>query len=565
VQLHITPPAYTGLPARTLTELDARVPAGSSLRWQLQFDPAPSSAELKWLDGSSLALTQTTSGADQQTQWTAQWTLQQASLYRLVVPASAPPLQPDALHTLGVIEDAPPVLRVLEPQLSLTRHAPEQTHWNLELEATDDYGLGAAELLLTRTQGTGEQVTVTEQRIALTGRGDPRQRRYRHQLDLEALQLAEGDDLIVRFEVMDRRQPRAQRSRTASYILRWPAPPIGEASGVEGLVNTTLPAYFRSQRQIIIDTEALLAESPRRDAEAFGIRSDEIGVDQRLLRLRYGQFLGEEFEPPPAPPGLGTPDASASEDEHAGHDHGPGDGHDHGSETSSAAFGDAGAVQAEYGHIHDIAEAATLLDPATRKLLKAALDEMWQAELYLRSAQPREALPYEQRALELIKQVQQGSRIYLARVGLELPPIDFERRFTGKREGLRPRADPLTPAPSLAQMDPINAGWLALDDWHMAAPSDAQARAQLLLALQSLVQFAGAPSEQMDSDQRLALLARIDALQQDPACQACAEALRTVLWPLLRAPPAGVQLRANPDRSGAAYLEALTAPSGAGS
>src|SRR5690606_1783497 len=124
-------------------------------------------------------------------------------------------------------------------------------------------------------------------------------------------------------------------------------------------------------------------------------------------------FLGEEFEPPPTPPGLGVSEAH-SDDEHAGHDHHPGDGHDHGPTTDSAKFGDAGAVQAEYGHVHDIAEAATLLDPATRKLLKAALDEMWQAELYLRSAQPKAALPYEYRALELIKQVQQGSRIYLA-------------------------------------------------------------------------------------------------------------------------------------------------------
>ncbi|MGJ3627502.1 hypothetical protein AB5I41_12025 [Sphingomonas sp. MMS24-JH45] len=33
------PPAYTGLPARDLTSLDARMPAGSRLEWTLAFDP----------------------------------------------------------------------------------------------------------------------------------------------------------------------------------------------------------------------------------------------------------------------------------------------------------------------------------------------------------------------------------------------------------------------------------------------------------------------------------------------------------------------------------------------
>ena len=53
--------------------------------------------------------------------------------------------------------------------------------------------------------------------------------------------------------------------------------------------------------------------------------------------------------------------------------------------------------------MHDIAEAATLLEPKTKELLRAALNEMWQAELHLRSAQPRLALPFEYRALALIE------------------------------------------------------------------------------------------------------------------------------------------------------------------
>ncbi|MEZ5520658.1 MAG: hypothetical protein R3F08_04170 [Dokdonella sp.] len=61
-------------------------------------------------------------------------------------------------------------------------------------------------------------------------------------------------------------------------------------------MQKVLPAYFRSQRQIIIDTETLIGERTSLAADTFTVEIDSIGVDQKILRLRYGQFLGEEFE-----------------------------------------------------------------------------------------------------------------------------------------------------------------------------------------------------------------------------------------------------------------------------
>ena len=60
------------------------------------------------------------------------------------------------------------------------------------------------------------------------------------------------------------------------------------------------------EQQIIIDAEALLAQKRRLDAAAFLKRSDELGVDQRLLRLRYGQFVGMEAEETPKASGRRT-------------------------------------------------------------------------------------------------------------------------------------------------------------------------------------------------------------------------------------------------------------------
>src|SRR3546814_19482676 len=67
----------------------------------------------------------------------------------------------------------------------------------------------------------------------------------------------------------------------SSLILRWPPPASAATDALEGIVQSTLPAYFRSQRQIIIDTEALIAERSRLAKARFVDRSDAIGVDQR--------------------------------------------------------------------------------------------------------------------------------------------------------------------------------------------------------------------------------------------------------------------------------------------
>lgn len=521
-QLDIAPPAYTGLPVRTETTLSAQAPEGARLRWRLRFSPQPETLVLRLHDGSTLPMKR--EGED----WVVEHTLTRSTLYRLV-PTGALPLADDALHRLDAQPDQPPQLRVITPERSLSLRSEGQRQWALEFEASDDHGLGPARLQVTLAQGSGEQVTVTERSLALRGEGEPKQRRYRQSLDLASLGLAEGDDLIVRLEVADNRAPAPQRARSASLILRWPLPPSGESTGMEGLVKKTLPAYFRSQRQIIIDAEALVAERGRLAADAFLDRSDAIGVDQRILRMRYGQFLGEE--------NAGQPEAPPDED---GEVHTEDDGHDHGDE-GGAALGGAISVLEEYGHTHDDAEAATLLDPETRALLKQALDAMWSSEGELRQGQPARALPHAYRALGFIKQVQQASRIYLARVGLELPPIDEARRMTGKREGLGDRRTGLVPAET--KDSPVPALWRALDEGGA-------------LELQPFADWLQANETKLEDP--LSLVAALDALRAQPDSPEHRQHLRALLWPLLPPPVAGVAPRPAPDATGAAYLDALT-------
>jgi hypothetical protein len=516
--LEIEPPAYTGLPTRRGTTLDARVEEGAMLRWELRVEPVPTAVRLRFVEGAALEL-QVREGA-----WQGVRQIERGTLYRIEadgveLPAAAVP------HRLEVIPDRAPQLTVSAPERTLTVLDAAQRRWPLAFTAQDDYGLGEAELDLTLAQGSGEQVTVSERRLALRGEGDDRSRRYAHAIDLAALGFAPGDDLIARLQVRDRRQPQPNVSRSSSFILRWPAEAGDEGSGVEGLVQTTMPAYFRSQRQIIIDTEALLAQRATLSRDELVARSDAIGADQRLLRLRYGQFLGEEASEVEAP----------GEDAHdAAGEHGPG--------TPPVASAD--ALIAEAGHLHDIAEAATLLDPETRKLLRAALSEMWQAEGALRTGAPATALPFEYRALDLIKRVQQSNRIYLARVGLELPALDPERRLTGEKPAPGSRVDPLA-APTEAP-DPARSLWHALRDGQD-------------LPLDAFAQWVAASEALTDP---LGLLVEVDALRRSPDCRACRQRLAQALWPLLALPAAAPPARVVPDVAGRAYLDALAPVAG---
>jgi hypothetical protein len=503
--LRVEPPAYTGVAARSVDTLATRVEEGSVVEWDLRFTREPQRARLRFVEGEALELV----AADGH--WRGRRTIERPALYRVEIDgAQALPEAPAA--RIDVVPDRAPRIRMLQPERTLTVLDAPAGGWTLVFEASDDYGLGDAQLEITLAQGSGEQVTVSQRRVALAGKGDARQRRFEHRIDLAAAGFAQGDDLIAAVQVRDRRTPVAQLARSPSYILRWPPPAAMEGTGVEGLVQKAMPAYFRSQRQIIIDTEALVAQRARLGTDDFVARSDAIGADQRLLRLRYGQFLGEE-----------------SETEGEAHVESPG-------EARGTA---AQELMAEAGHLHDLPEAATLLDPGTRTLLRGALDAMWQAEGALRTGQPAAALPHENRALDFIKRAQQADRIYLARVGLEVTPLDAARRLTGERGSLPGRTDPALAA-TVARVP--DAAWIALQRGD--APD-----------FDALSAWIAGKRESLDDP--LALVERLDALRRDPGCSACRERLARALWPVLTPPAAAPSPRARPDRVGTGYLDAL--------
>ena len=556
-RLRVQAPAYTGQPARVQNSLEAKVAADSELSWSLRFDHAPRAAWLQFHDGRRMPL------SEQDGLWQAHAVARAPALYRVV---TEPALAHTRLYRLDVVPDRAPRVRVIEPADSLVLATPGQQRWALRFEASDDHAVAAqATLSITVTQGSGENITFVRRTVPLTGSGSATTRRFAYVLDLSAAGAQPGNDVIAQLEVRDNHAPTPQTGRSNSVILRLPSREAALGAELEGRIKKAMPAYFRSQRQIIIDAEALIAQQRRLDADTFVKRSDAIGVDQRLLRLRYGQFLGEESEGAPKPPPTddlptsdvppaGTSPADAPAQAHdPDHEHAPAqaagahDDHDHGNGEGSGdapVFGRADNVLAEYGHTHDHAEAATLLDPQTRATLKAALDQMWSSEGELRQGRPLQALPHANRALALIKQVQQAERIYLARVGPELPPIDEGRRLGGDRGGLASRVLSLharsAPDPAIVE------AWQRLDDRDGEADLDALATWQQ--------RHAAYLPDALD------LAAAIEQLRLTPGCSDCRQRLRAQLWRALQRPVPQPMRRPAPDAVGQRYLDALETP-----
>lgn len=546
-RLRITPPAYTGLPVREQTALDARVPEGSRIEWIVGFQPHPSTAGLEFPEGRPVSLVR--DGG----QWLGAAVVDASRLYRI----EADGLARQRLNRIDAIADAPPVVRLIEPESQLITVEPGQTTWTPVFEASDDYGvLNGAELRITVTKGDGENITFERRSRTLGGIGDGRRLRFSASLSLTGEGMEPGSDMIVQLVVSDNRAPQRQTVEGPSVILRWPADLV-MADGLDGMAMRVMPAYFASQRQIIINAEALIAERRRLEPRAFIDRSNIIGEEQALLRLRYGQFMGEEAEgggsgggiilptndAPSAPP-LPTSDSPSDTAEPPGHDdHGHDD--EHTGEEGSGRFGAETDVLHEFGHAHDDGDAATLFAPQTRSALARALDAMWSSERELRQGRPEAALPFANEALELLKEAQRATRIFLRRVGSDLPPVDFSRRLTGEREDIV--AD--TPAPP--ERDPADAvladAWRALDERPGAASAP--------LALGDLDRWVRANAGRLPD--ALALTAAIDTVRNEPGCLSCRRTLRGLIWTALERPPVAVQRRNAPGARGQRYLDAL--------
>ncbi len=413
--LRVEPPGYTGLRAHSESGDELLAEEGARLIWSVRVSGEATAAAIAFSSGDTLTLLR--DGGD----WTGRGTATAAMLLRLVVTDTHGERVVDQDRRLAVRPDRPPVVTLVQPTGRSEFAEGIVPKVAVEALAADDYGVDSTYLALTIATGRGEQVKF-ERRSLPFARRERRADgglRLGATLDLKALGMGPGDELYFHVEATDRKTPEPGHGRSETAFLVLPDTASAVTADFAGITLAAEPEYFRSQRQIIIDTRKLIVDGPTLPGARFRERSNEIGIDQGLLRLRYGQFLGEEFEetegsaaeaPGMVVPGAATPPRQPD-------------------------------LRDEFTHKHDDTENATLLGASVKTRLKASVNAMWQAELHLRTADPVGAIPFEERALELLKSVQQESRAYVQRVGFESPPIEVDRlRLTGKQDDVRDRA-----------------------------------------------------------------------------------------------------------------------------
>jgi hypothetical protein len=452
--LLIVPPAYTGRAPRTLDGLNAEVEEGSVVRWRVTVSGDLRELSLRFGDNGRKSLPMLALGDGR---FEASRVVADSSLYALSASLTdGGNWNPSDIYFLKILMDRPPTVRFLEPSVSRTEVRPSAANSDparvaVRVAGTDDYGLVEAHLVATVAKGTGEAVKFREQVIEFDppadSAGPPTTREFTKTLDLAALGLEPGDELYFHVAARDNREPNANHARSETRFVLLKGPDDKTASPGLGVSGVNLvPPYFRSQRQLIIDTEKLVADRSTLSEAEFRRRSNELGIDQQLLRLRYGQFLGEELEE-----GAGahaeTGEAGAAPADASGIPLDMMHQHDRGPEGSDAMASREAVDPAKpstglpptpaeiiepYVDQHDSQDQATFHDRPTKDSLRTALGAMWESEGFLRTTRPAEALPAENRALEILKALQQSARAYVQRVGFEPAPLKIkERRLQG--------------------------------------------------------------------------------------------------------------------------------------
>ncbi len=417
VHIAISPPEYTGKPRRLQDELELSIEEGAQVSWEFSVTESLATGMLIMSETDTLAM-QLASAL----RYTAQTRIHESGFYYLLLHDLAGNELRSDYYKIEVSKDEPPAITIITPQ-QRTEITPAQTALiNLQALAEDDYALTDAQIIATLARGSGESVKFREDTLAFSSvqKASQQQWHLHESLDLKKLGMAPGDELYFFIEARDNRQPQNQRSRSEIFFINLTDTARFEIAVSTGLAINPLPEYFRSQRQIIIDTEKLIKEKTQISATDFKNRSNNIGIDQQALRLRYGEFLGEESNS-----GINRNVEYSGEEKHEEHEQ-PSRPR---TEKDNATIM---SVVEQFMHDHDAEENATKLARSVKDMLRQALAEMWEAELHLRTHRPETALPYEYRALKLLKEVQQHSRVYVQRVGFEPTPIKVdEKRLRG--------------------------------------------------------------------------------------------------------------------------------------
>ena len=436
LSIEVSPPAYTAIKNSTAESPHLLIPEGSVVNWTANFSDEIIQAKILFSGKDSIVMKKMDANSYSTTRVT-----NESGFYQIQWQYDNDTITSD-YYKIELIKDQVP--KVTIDNLNQFTRFSFSDNLTVLVKSTlrDDYGLADASIIATVSKGSGESVKFREERLRferpkkISGKNVAAE----ITLNLNKLGMEPGDELYFYVEAMDNKKPTPNYNRTETFFIALQDTAKVDYVEDEGLGVDLMPEYFRSQRQIIFDSEKLLRERKRMTKQQFNSTSNELGYDQKVLRLRYGQFLGEEFEGQ-----IGKAEVDDHEDESTeeiiekfSHTHDKENEHNLVAEKKPSviehAHNDPNAKEdplAAFAHNHDDGEVATFFVQSVRAKLKAALTVMWDAELHLRLFDPEKSLPYQYTALKLLKEISNDSRIYVHRTGFDPPPLKEEKRLTG--------------------------------------------------------------------------------------------------------------------------------------
>ncbi len=429
-------PNYTRKGTSDTTDPNIKAVQGSRIVWNLEFDGNVQEVEMD-LMGERIAFTKNRES------YRLTKTMEASGFYSFTFKDAKGNDYVSDLYSLEMVTDEPPMVQIDGLDNYSYFEFDEDKKLILNTNVSDDFGIEDAYIIATVSKGSGESVKFREEQVRFDA-FIPKGRKaiqLRQPLDLDALKMDPGDELYFYVEALDQKTPSPNIARSETYfaVIR---DTITDEFAVEGNLGVDLmPDYFRSQRQLIIDTEKLIADRPNISEKDFKFRSNELGFDQKQLRLKYGQFMGDETEMQAAAGAVSHNDGETEQSNKEGeedlldeysHKHDSDNEHnlveEHGDENEGQEEED---PLHDYLHNHSDPEESTLFEKSLKAKLRDALNIMWDAELYLRLYEPEKSLPYQYDALEIIQEIKNSARIYVHRIGFDPPPIKEENRLSG--------------------------------------------------------------------------------------------------------------------------------------
>lgn len=449
--IKIVPPNYTGKKIRNTGNPHLQISEGSSIVWKMDVVGNPDSVVFEFGDEAKQL------GVNK----TIQKSFRHSNFYRYKLLDSVKSDFISDYARIEVYEDQKPEVDLMGiPEYQILPWKDNYTI-DFQIKMSDDYGLEDAYISATVAKGSGESVQFREKEFPLNNFLSGR-RTYSgsYSFFTDLLEMEPGSELYFYVRVKDNCPYRTQATKSLTHFVVIEDTVSYNYFEDSGMQADLMPEFFRSQRQIIIDTEKLIAERKNIPKEEFNNRSNELGFDQKMLRLKYGQFLGEESE-------SGIAIENEIEEDHEDHLSNQRDGeiedwskevlekfghnHDHENETNQRLENDKPKDPArpewveQLSHNHDVAEEKNYFDISVKSRLKSALNVMWDAELHLRLYDPSASLPYQYEALKYLEEIKNHARIYVHRIGFDPPAIkEAEKRLSGKLEEARSSTDVIT-------------------------------------------------------------------------------------------------------------------------